>query len=76
VTNTFVLPSWPGAWSDPYLAGARVNQWVWHRKHVTTVTSYSKCCEQSASPTKGNVEHCGASMSKQCTAALNCYILT
>ena len=32
VTNTFVLPSWP----ESYLAGA--NQWVWHRKHVTTVT--------------------------------------
>ena len=23
VTNTFVLPSWPGAWSNSYLAGAR-----------------------------------------------------
>ena len=46
VTNTFVLPSWPGAWSDPYLAGARMNQWAWHRKHMTTVTS---CCEQSTS---------------------------
>ena len=36
VTNTFVLASWPGA----YLVGARAraNQWVWHRKHVTTVT--------------------------------------
>ena len=35
VTKTFVLPSWPGA----YLAGACANQWAWHRKHVTTVTS-------------------------------------
>jgi len=35
VTNTFVLPSWPGT----YLAGARANRWAWHRKHVTTVTS-------------------------------------
>ena len=34
-TNTFVLPSWPWA----YLAGASVNQWAWHRKHMTTVTS-------------------------------------
>ena len=39
VTNTFVLPTWPGAWSDPYLVGVHANQWVWHRKHVTTVTS-------------------------------------
>jgi len=38
VTNTLVLPAWPGA----YLAGARANQWAWHRKHVTTVTSVLK----------------------------------
>ena len=38
VTNTLVLPAWPGA----YLAGARANQWAWHRKHVTTVTSMLK----------------------------------
>ena len=38
VTNTCVLPSWPGA----YLAGAHVNQWAYHRKHVTTVTSVLK----------------------------------
>ena len=38
MTNTFVLPSWPGA----YLAGARTNQWAWHRKHVTTVTSVTR----------------------------------
>ena len=30
VTNTFVLPSWPGAWSDSYLASVCVNQWAWH----------------------------------------------
>ena len=46
VTNTFVLPSWPGAC---YLAGARVNQWVWHRKRMTIITSILECCEQSAS---------------------------
>ena len=30
----FVFPSWPWA----YIAGARVNQWAYHRKHMTTVT--------------------------------------
>ena len=39
LTNTFVLPSWSGVWSDSYLGGARVNQWTWYRKHVTIVTS-------------------------------------
>jgi len=52
VTNTFVLPTWAGAWSDPYLVGVHANQWAWHMKHVTAVTSYSKCCEQSASQKK------------------------
>ena len=48
MTNTFVLPSWPGA----YLAGARVstNQRAWHRKHVTTVTSVLKVLSTKCIP--------------------------
>ena len=42
--DAFVFHSWPGA----YLAGARANQWAWHRKHMTTVP-YSKCCEHQDS---------------------------
>ena len=43
VTNTFVLPSWPGP-----CARASAGQWAWHRKYVTTVTSalqalWTKC---------------------------------